>query len=204
MKLLRRHHEATVQFQERRAEVRLVYDGATGEIVLPLEPGMAAAPELVLHMPDEVTLQLQVAVRPRVIERPEAEEAVDRWQAYHGAAGSGGSAGRTWVRCEIEGAKRPHAPGEVYAGEALCKPNALRRGGGEFKVVKHVNTRKDGLSGLCRRCAGLEVAEALCVGVDEFGIDVRARFGIVRVEFDLEAATADQARELIDRMLGCG
>ena len=48
------------------------------------------------------------------------------------------------------------------------------------------------------------VPDALCVGVDPFGIDVKARFGIVRLEFPpgIVAATPEACAREIDRLLG--
>ncbi|MCC6322092.1 MAG: hypothetical protein IT438_11735 [Phycisphaerales bacterium] len=202
LRLLRRYHEATVQFHERRAEVRFIVDAASGAIVFPAEPGFVSATELVIHLPDEVTRHLQLAIEPAAIARPEAEECVDRWHAYHAAARTGSGGERTawaWLRCEITGAKRPDAPGDVYDREALMRPNPLRKA--EPRLVKHVNTSRDRLGWLARRHARVEVSDPLCVGVDPHGLDIRARFGIVRVEFDLEAGSPEQAQALIDAML---
>jgi hypothetical protein len=201
LRLLRRYHEGTLQHQERRAEVCFILEASTGQIVLPTEPGMAgeAGAELVLHLPDEITRDLQLAITPAAITRPEAEEAVDRWQAYHGGSGIRPHA-RVWLRCAIEGGKRPNSPGDVYGPETLVRPNALRKG--EARLVKALNADRDRLARVCKAFARLDVADPLCVGVDPFGFDVRARFGIVRVEFDLEAATAEQAEGLIAALAG--
>lgn len=200
LRILRRYHEATLEYLERRAEVRFIVCGTTGRIVLPVEPGMAAAGELVLHMPDEVERQFQVSMAPKVIERPEAEEVVDRWSAYHAASGTARRPGsRVWLTCEIHGGKCPGASGEVYDADVLMRPNPLRRA--EPRLVRMVNASKDRLPRLCSRRARVEVSDPLCVGVDPLGFDVRARFGIVRIEFDLEAGSDEQAEHLIASLL---
>jgi|GEM_PF-419100 len=198
LRLLRRYHEATIQHHERRAEVRFVIDAADGCMVLPAEPGMAAANELLVHLPDEVAQDLQLTVTPKVVDRPEGEEVVDRWHAYHSAAGTRPTS-RVWLRCAIDGAKRPFATGDVYEPETIMRPNALRKS--EYQLVKRVNQDRARLGRLCKWASRVDVADAICVGVDPFGFDVRARFGIVRIEFDLEAATSEQAARLIDAML---
>lgn len=197
LRLLRRYREATLQFHERRAEVRFVIDNPTGALVMPVEPGFAAASELTLHLPDEVTLHLQLAVTPSQIDRPESRESVDRWHAYHAAAGTL-PPGRLWLICEIEAGKRPDSPTDVYGPEVLMQPNPLRST--EPRLVKLINSRRDRLARLCRKHAAAEVQDPLCVGVDPLGLDVRARFGVIRVEFDLEAATAEQAEALVNSM----
>ena len=202
LRLLHRHHQATLQHLERRAEVRFVIDPGTGELVFPVEQGFAAAPELVLHMPDEVQSTFELAVVPKVIERPEADGTVDRWTAYHGQAGALPTqrGGMKWVRAQIDAGKRPRPgdAGEVYSASVLQQPNPLRAT--EFKLIKKLNGDRPLLASMCRGSTGVEVIDPLCVGIDSFGMDIRARFGILRLEFELEAATADQAEEWARRL----
>ena len=87
----------------------------------------------------------------------------------------------------------------MYSGESLTRPNPLRAG--EARLVKQLNTDRASLARLCKQRARLDVADPLCVGIDSFGLDVRARFGIVRIEFDLEAASLEQAEACIRSML---
>lgn len=200
-RLLRRHHEATLQYHERRAEVRFVIDGAVGDLVLPTDPGFAGevgGRDVVLHLPDESQIDLQLAATAQLIGRPEAEEAVDRWHAYHAASGMLPTA-RVWLRCRIDGGKAPRTPGEVYSAESLMRPNPIRTG--EPRLIKQINADRAALARLCKLRAQIEVADPLCVGLDPFGLDIRARFGIVRVEFDLEAGSLEQAEACFRSML---
>jgi hypothetical protein len=203
LRLLRRYHEATLQYHERRAEIRFVIDGATGDLILPAEPGFAGevgGHDVVLHLPDEIQRDLQLAATAELIPRPEAEESVDRWSAYHAAGGGGARPGaRVWLRCRIDGGKAPHTLGEVYSGESLTRPNGLRKG--EARLIKQLNADREALGRLCKSRARVDVADPLCVGIDPHGLDIRARFGIVRVEFDLEAASIEQAEACVRSML---
>lgn len=204
LRLLRRYHEGTLQYHERRLEVKFVFDGATGELVLPSDPGFASelgGRDLVFHLPEESLCHLQLQLEARPIARPEAEESVDRWSAYHAATGPAARGPRVWLRCGIEGGKVPNSPppGEVYPADALTRPNMLRKA--EPRLVKLANTDRPALARACRRLARIEVADPLCVGIDSLGLDVRARFGIVRLEFDLEAVTPEQAEECMKRLL---
>jgi hypothetical protein len=203
VRLLCRYHEATLQYHERRAEVRFVIDGACGDLILPADPGFAGevgGRDVVLHLPDEIHRDLQLSAAAEPIARPEAEESVDRWQAYHAAAGGGARpAARVWLRCRIDGGKAPHTPGEVYSGESLTRPNPLRKG--EARLIKQTNSDHAALARLCKSRAHVDVADPLCVGIDPYGLDIRARFGIVRIEFDLEAASIEQAEACVRSML---
>lgn len=80
----------------------------------------------------------------------------------------------------------------------MTRPNPLRKA--EPRLVKLINSDLASLARICRARANLDIADPLCVGVDPFGIDVRARFGIVRVEFDLEAGSPEQAEACIGTM----
>lgn len=195
MRLLRRMHEGTLGFEERRAEVRFVLDGATGMMVIPVEPGFARIHELTLTAPSESSMLWQTMLSPRIIERPEAEESVDRWAAYHGKA----PGGAVWVRCEIGGLK---SAGEVWGNDECVCINALR--GVEPRLIRALNADRPALCRACKVHGPVDVADPLCVGIDALGIDIRARFGIVRLEFpeNVEAADEAGAQRAIDFLLG--
>src|SRR3982751_1049507 len=82
VRMLRRFHQGTLQFQERVAQVRFILEAATGQFVMPVEPTFAAhggVPEsMLLWMPAESDWDAQASVTVRPIERPESVEAVDR------------------------------------------------------------------------------------------------------------------------------
>jgi len=198
VRALRRHHEGTLQHHERVQQVRLVIEASSGRIVMPVEPALAAAgaegAEMLLWLPGESDWDAQASIVPRPIDRPESVEAVDRWAAYHGTTTL-----TAWARCELDGLKTEV---QVFGPEDVQIPNALGRD--EYPLIRHANTERERLCAACKKHAAVPVADPLCVGVDPFGLDVRARFGIVRLEFPpgIEASTADAARREIDRLLG--
>jgi hypothetical protein len=194
VRALRRHHAGTLQLHERVAQVKMVIEAATGRIVMPVEPTFAAAgAEMLLWMPAESDWDVQASVLARPVERPEGSEAVDRWRAYHGETSLS-----AWVACDIEGVKTESG---VFGDEAQ-QPNALGRG--EYPLIKRANADRERLAAACKRHAATAVADAMCVGVDLFGIDVKARFGIVRLEFapGIVAGTPEVCGREIDRLLG--
>ncbi len=196
VRALRRHHHGTLQLHERVSEVKLVLEADSGQIVMPIEPALAKHGEadMLLWLPAESDWDMQAVVIVRAIERPEASEAVDRWKAYHGT-----SSFNTWVRCEIDGAKTSTA---VFLPEDVQLPNPLGRG--EYPLIRQANAHPDALAVACKRHAATPIADPLCVGADPFGIDVRARFGIIRLEFPpgIEAITPEACKREIDRLLG--
>jgi hypothetical protein len=196
VRALRRHHQGTLQFHERVAQVKLVVEGLSGQIVMPVEPGFAiSGEEMLLWLPAESDWDAQASVVIRSIDRPEAIEAVDRWRAYHGETSVS-----AWIRAEIDGLKTESG---VY-GDEVQRPNALGRA--EYPLIRRANADRAKLIGACKLHAATLVPDAQCVGVDPFGIDVKARFGIVRLEFPpgIIAETTEACEKQIDRLLDVG
>jgi hypothetical protein len=196
IRALRRHHRATLQHHERVAEVKFVLEAATRQIVMPVEPGFASddVNSLLLWLPAESDWDMQAVVNPQPIDRPEGSEAVDRWKAYHGTTSL-----TVWVRGEIEGVK---TAADVFLIEDVQVPNPLGRE--EYGLIRRANADRTALAAACKLHAATLVTDPLCVGADPYGIDVRARFGIVRLEFPpgIQATTPARCQEEVDRLLG--
>ena len=192
LRLLRRFRAAALAFGDRRAPVHFVFDPATGRIVMPLEADAAAVTEFALYLPSESDYDATALLIPARIERPEAEEAVDRWSAYHGLP-PGGCA---WTSSRILGIKSAADPNDTIMDEtALTVGNPLGRS--EFGVIRAANADRARLARAVRAIPRADVPEALCVGVDDLGIDIRAPFGIVRIEFPAVAADAATAEAML-------
>ncbi len=168
------------------APVGFIIDGATGRIVIPL-PRTTAGAEFVLFVPEESDDALQALLHDPM---DASEEMCDRWRAYHGTPRTA-----KWGSFSIESAR---LGGAVIDGGALRLVNALRAS--EAALCRRANADRAALTRVCERLAGVAVAEPVCVGVDAFGLDVRARFGIVRVPFDGEVA-AESAPGALERLL---
>lgn len=190
LRVLRRYHAGTLAFDERISPVRFIIDGRNGRLVMPIEPVAADALEHVLYAPDQAGPEIEAILSPHPIEA-EFDEALDRWAAYHGRTTE-----RRWVSCDLETLR---TGGWVYDGEGVMVGNLFR--GDEPALVRRLNKDAGALASACRRVAGADVADPLAVGVDPDGVDVRARFGIVRLEFASPAGDADEAGRLIEAML---
>ena len=170
--------------------VRFTIDSATGRLVFPTEGSIDQAEELVLFVPrespmDDHELQLLLSTGEA------SEAAADRWRAYHGNPKT-----RTFGAFGIEDVK---FDGQVVE-QAITGPNPLAAI--EGRLCRSLNAARAGVAAACRRIAGVDVQEPLVVGVDAFGVDVKARFGIVRLEFDEYAADEASATRAIAQLLG--
>lgn len=192
LKLLRRSHAATLAFGDRRVPVSFVFDPATGRIVMPVEPDAAGVDEFTLYLPTESDCDATALLAPARIHRPEAEESVDRWSAYHGLPPNAA----VWTSSAVLGIKSTTDPDNAIMDEtALTVANPLGRS--EFGLIRAANADRARLAQAVHAITRADVPEALCVGVDILGIDIRAPFGIVRLEFPAPAADAATAEAML-------
>lgn len=199
---LRRYHEGVLALAERSAPVRFIIDGAAPgvELVLPVETGFAAAEDLLLIAPDEPTWVWQASLTPTPIARPEIEDAVDRWAAYHGKC----PPRSVWIRATLTGLKAQGLLGEhpVWREGEVSTTNLVRPA--EGRALKRLNADRPLLARACKNHGPADVTDPLAVGVDPFGIDVRVRFGILRLEFPEHVVIKDpeQLERAVEFTLG--
>jgi hypothetical protein len=174
-------------------EIRFIVDGATGELVFPVDRGMLEAEELVLFIPRDLPAgdhELQLLLSAREIDGNAGLG--DRWTAYHGAPEK-----PLFASCEIAAGKFDGAVIEV--DELVCV-NAVR--GAEGRMLTKANTDKARLRGVCARATGVDVQNPVAVGADQYGVELRAAFGIVRLFFAETAKDAADAEQLLGVLLG--
>ena len=181
-------------------EALLVADGTAfrllqvldaGRIVFPAAGAVLEAEDLTMFVPEEdpregPELQLQLAAALL----DDGDAACDRWRIYHGEPEE-----NRWAAARVEGVR---FDGQVEDAEALNEANPLA--GSEPRLCKRLNTYRGTLGLLCRVVTGIVVADPVAVGVDPEGIDIRARFGIVRLPF----REAGDAEKMIEQMLSGG
>ncbi len=190
VRVLRSHREGVLICDGAVSALRFVIDNRTGRIVFPCSALPFEAEECVLFIPEESDDALQLLLVPRPAD-PDTDEGCDRWRAYHGTPEF-----PRWASCAIESGR---IGDDVVEGEALTVANALRAA--EPSLCRSLNADPARLTRLCTRLAGIEVPSPLCVGVDADGVDVRARFGIVRLPFPSPAHSAEEARATIEALL---
>ena len=181
---------------DRAVGVRFVIDGSCGRLVMCVEGWVTDECEGSLFLPEERRDALQALIEFDVAEPSGAAQ--DRWAAYHGEPRY-----RCWASARITGVRREN---EVCEEAELAPVNPLRPA--ESRLLKLLNAQRGALEGVCERLSGVKVPQACAVGLDPHGIDVRARFGIVRAEFPREECGSagciecpDRAAEVIASML---
>ncbi len=170
----KRHNDGILMLDERVEPVRFVLDPSTGAPIMPVQPDLAEADVLTLHVPDDSPLSLQILGTPRPLD-PDADARCDRFLIYLGQPR--GRNLRSWIMLAIEGVR---FEGEIIEAGEVMQPNPFIAA--EPAACRRANAHQDKLREACRR-AGADVPAPLLVGIDPLGADIRATFGIVRIEW---------------------
>lgn len=189
---LRHNRQAVLLADSLVVPTLFVLDGATACIVFPADGTILEAEQLVLFVPrespdDDHELQLLLSAARAT------EAAADRWRAYHGQPRF-----NAFGAFAIEGVK---FNGQVIE-TPITTPNPLTRI--EGSLCKRLNTDLARLAAACLRATGVEVKEPFAVGVDAFGVDVKARFGIIRLDFASPITDGPSAELAIESLLRGG
>ena len=180
-KFLRCNTTGTIRFGEHLQEVQYVIC-TDGTMVISAMVAMLQPQDMVMYVPqyEEDCMEIHVSLK-EFSESGESGVYADRWQVYHGEPPD-----VQWAKVQIDAA-RFH---EMFIdGEGLHRENSLAQD--ESSLCKQVNGDLTSLTNACKHLAQVEVESPTMVGVDPLGIDVRARFGIVRLEPTLPFASAD-------------
>lgn len=187
---LRAHHSGMLIADEVSHPTKYVLDG--GRLVFPAPGTVLEAFELVLFVPREDPAdepELQLMLEAAALD-PASDAGADRWRVYHGEPRL-----TKWAACRVTGARFDRA---VVEAEEFRLENPLAAA--EPGLCKRLNADRAALTAICRP-RGVEPKDPVAVGIDPEGIDVRARFGILRVPLPRAAADAQEAGAMIDAML---
>ncbi len=191
LRFFRAERAGELRFDEHVRPLKFVTDNETGRIVAPVMVAMLETPDCALLIPEEDPDALQLLLSPEEIDG-ETHPTADRWRIYHGEPED-----VRWAEFFIDSARLGPM---VFDGDALMIANPLASA--EPAACKRMNADKDALRRICKERAHVDVAAPVCVGVDPDGLHVRARFGVVRVDFDERVEAAGELEAALDRLLG--
>ncbi len=187
---VRRFRRGVLRIDGEVAPCAFVIDGADGRFVLPSDEDLTHASDIVLYVPDDGFNEMALLINPAG-QVGSFDEARDRYLAYHGRAEA-----IEWFRCDLDSAKWG---GEIYEGADLLGPNTLRAI--EPGLCKMLNADRDVLARVSELLTRVHPENPLCVGVDQLGMDVRTRVGIIRVEWPAEITEPESAPGIIRALL---
>lgn len=182
--------EGVLAFGELVEPASVFIDRASGMPVMPVPPAIVVAGnEIALLAPEEAADALRVVGLPVEVS-PDRHEACDRHVACFGKPRH-----PRWAMLQVSMIKRL----DQVAGPEVLGPDPLRAV--EGALCRSLNADRAALARACREHAGVEIEQPTAVGIDRFGVLVRARFGSVRLDFDREATTPDLARLALEALL---
>ena len=187
---LRGHTRADLRFDEHMRPVKYVI-APDGRPAAPVMVAMLQAMDGVLFIPEYVDDAMELQVTILQFEERGADAAVaDRWRIYHGEPDD-----VRWAYLKVDAAR---FTGMVIDGDALEKPNTLATD--EARICRELNQKTDLLRRLCEHYGTMRVEQPVMVGIDPLGIDLRARFDVVRVPSSRPMRNADEAISILTEM----
>lgn len=190
-RLARRFTTGVLLADDVRAPVRFVRDPATGALIVPIPIRLLDAVSHTVCLPDD-TVEQEIALLVELSQ--DADEVLrDRHLAYHARECPG-----EWVTATIIGGK--HCDGTVVPAEAFNTPDPLADH--QPALCKALNADRGSLANMCEQRLGVRPDGPVCVGVDRHGLDVRARFDVLRLEFDTPADSLEAAQHVTRAWLG--
>ena len=184
---------ADFRFDEHIRPIRYVFAN-DGRIVAPVMVAMLQAAETVLHIPvaDESAMEVLVSLESFEEDSP-AGALSDRWRIYHGDPPD-----VNWVLMSLDLA-RFH--GMVIDGEGLEQDNPLSEV--EPRLCGEINrSHADAIRAAIAQQLDVEAEDPRLVGIDPRGIDIRAKFDVVRLPLDPMVTEPDAAAAAVHDLLG--
>lgn len=187
---VRRFRRGVIRAGETILPAAFVIDNRDGSIVMPVDDEVWESGELVLYVPDDGFAEMALLLDAEPFDVT-FDEAMDRYQAYHGRAHAA-----RWAKARLDSAKWA---GEIFPGPALLDANPLRAV--EPALCKRLNQDKDVLAEVSELLTRVRPVTPVCVGVDHLGMDVRTRIGVMRVEWPSEIEGTEAAQRVIEAIL---
>lgn len=186
--LIARNREGVLLGDERPFPIKFIADPASGDLIAPVPEEALEASDLLLFVPEESFDAIQLLVDATQI--PESA-LTDRWCAYHLEQNH-----PVWARLRVDSGKHDQW---VFPGEKLNGANPIAPE--ESSLCRRLNADKPALVRLVREVSQIEVPDPVCVGVNERGVYIRAKFSVVLARFEEPARDADEAQSHIERWL---
>ncbi|MFK7758331.1 MAG: hypothetical protein AB8C13_00105 [Phycisphaerales bacterium] len=188
--LMRSSWSATLLYDQSPFDSRCMIDPRSGVFIMSIVPDALDANDIVLAAPrDSYETQIRISV---TLDATVSEEQQDRFTAYHIPASTPLLACAKMVYAKLDS-------GEVVTDEQCSLSNPLISK--MPSLCRALNSDRDRLSRICASMTGVSHETPIAVGVDDRGIDIRARFGLVRCGFDTPIENIDEAPDRIASMM---
>ena len=186
--LLRSWTQGLFRFDDHVQNLKYVI-APNGQLIAPVMVAALQTSDTALYIPDDESpaLQLLLGLEP-FEDRGEAGALADRWRIHHGEEED-----INWVMMEIDMAR---FSGLVIDGEALVRTNLFAEV--EAQLCRSINDLgDDAMRRICQARLDLDVEQPRAVAIDPLGLDIRARFDIVRLPFGTPIEDPDRAIHIV-------
>lgn len=188
--LMRSAWSATLLYDQSPFDARCMIDPKTGVFIVSVVPDALGADDIVLAAPkDSFDTKIRISVK---LEESVTEEQQDRFTAYHIPSTTPMLACAKLMYAKLDS-------GEVVTDDQCSLINPLIAV--MPSLCRALNADRDRLSQICFSMTGVHHEQPIAVGVDDRGLDIRARFGLVRVVFDEPIGSPDLAQDRITSLL---
>ena len=180
---LRSNTTCTLQFGENMEEMSYVIS-PEGNLVISVMVAMLQPCDTIMYIPEygEDCMEMHVSLE-QFSEYGSDGFLADKWQVYHGEPPD-----VQWARVNIDAARFHQM---FIDGEFLQQKNQLHEQ--EVLICKELNTSMlKKVQEYCVAVTKVEVENPIVVGVDSYGVDLRATFGIVRIPFSSPLQTPEE------------
>jgi hypothetical protein len=167
------HRRGELLCQESAFRVLFAIDSRSSRLVTMLPGSAAHGVEGTLCIPDDTEDSLQLLVQIEPTTEDESPTAADRFAGYHGS-------GHRGILCVLEVAGGKIAGIVLDPGDIPLENPLLAH---EGRLLKVLNGDRARLQAMVNRRLGTTLHDALAVGIDPRGIDIRATEGVFRITF---------------------
>lgn len=178
----------------------LVASETGGTVTISMHRDLDEADHWSFAAPQELDPAIELSLEPahgsgNSLPEPTGIEA-DRWLAYHGS---------TPPKCRLVSlavvfARFADENGRTRVTDGVLTPNPLRQH--VPALCKAINADKAKLADACARLTGVRPQSPVAVGVDEWGVHVKAAFDVLRLGFGEPAMDEAAARAAVGEVLG--
>lgn len=178
---LRSNSTASLAFGENNFNISYIITH-DGRLVISAMVAMLQPCDIVMYVPDyqDGCMEMHVSL-VQFLDTGDDGRFADRWQVYHGEPPD-----TQWAFVDIDAARYHDM---FIDGETLRRKNTLESN--EHSICKLLNEQQDLVRRVCFAKTNVEVTDPFVVGVDPLGVDIRAPFGIVRLQCDKPFASKD-------------
>jgi hypothetical protein len=188
------HFHAVILADEVPAPVHMVIDRETGWPVAMVPRQILDASDVCLWVPQDDPGSLQISVIPEEIDRS-VHAAMLTWEGHHGLlqgnVGRDGDGREGVVACQLR-VQWGRCAGNMHEASNIALPHPFAKG--ERAILRAANAHPDLIDRLASALAASVQTGARMVGVDEWGVSIRSRAGLMRASFDEPRLNEEDAR----------